>query len=72
MLSRLSVNMNVFVESFSICSMTRGRTYNLAQRIFGYLGNWTTMLSCLNPLNTPTPTILTLPSPSGGVKEPSM
>ena len=46
--------------------------YNLAMRILGFPGRPTTKLTCSGPLETPTHAILSVPSPSGGMNEPSI
>ena len=52
MLLRLSVKINLHVESDLTCSTARSKAYNSARRIFGYPGGLTTMLVCERPLNT--------------------
>ena len=55
-----------------MCSAEIKSAYNYALRILGYLGKQATILTCSGSLKAPAPMILSFPSPSGGVNEPSI
>ena len=69
MLLRVSVKINVFVESDLMCSFATSIACNYAYKIIGYLGNLAAMLVCEGPLNNPELAMFSGPFSSRGLKE---